>query len=193
MGVALIWKWLGRGRYHTRSMAIIGHVQYTLIFLLKWQDNPPFKAQLAELCHLCVALWLLIAKMVLLLVHISCIQVVFMHPIVTKQLIAPTVAAEGEKAPCLGLNEAGCSFSCAYTCICIFLRLSLDWSLTVAGSPERKIKSRNSRCECGRTCPRKQIQEEERWKVLSAQQLVMRKVLRVGQRSLPVWNISHRR
>lgn len=87
-----------------------------------------------------------------MLVHISCIQAVFIHPIVTKQLIAPTVAAEGEKAPYLGLNEASCSFSCAYTCICIFLRLSLDWSLTVACSPERKIKSRNSRCECGRTC-----------------------------------------
>lgn len=94
----------------------------------------------------------------------------------------------GKKAPYLGLNEASCLFSCAYTCICIFLLLSLDWSLTVACSPERKIKSRNSRCacECGRTCPRKQIQEEERWKVLSAQQLVTRKVLRVGQRSLPV-------
>lgn len=158
-------------------------------FIVEMARQPTFQSTISRivppLCRFVIAQ----AKMVLLLVHFSCIQVVFMHPIVTKQLIAPTVAAEGgKKAPYLGLNEARCSFSCAYTGICIFLCLSLGWSRTAACSPESKIKSRNSRraCECGRTCPRKQIQEEERRKVLSAQQLVTRKVLRVGQSSFPV-------
>lgn len=65
----------------------------------------------------------------------------------------------------------------------MLLCLLWDWSLTVA-VPLSEKKFRNARCvsECVHTCLWQQMQEEERYKVLSAQQLVLKKVFRVGKR-----------
>lgn len=58
MGVALIWKWPGRGRDHTRSTAIIGHVQYT-DFFVEMARQPTFQSTISRivppLCRFVIA------------------------------------------------------------------------------------------------------------------------------------------